>query len=417
MSNLITFILVGLGTGGIYAALASGLVVTYKGTGVINFAARAMGVWSAYVFDETRRSGDLFLPVPVNHRSQLGAEGYGGPALLLYAFVSGVAFAGLVWFLLARPYLRRHPLRSRLALGLAVGGTIPWTIFVARALADRGVYYLPILPSRIHIGVTGLLPAFLISLASAALVGLSVHLLVVHDLIAGHGNVTAVRSLHLHVDEGEVVALLGANGAGKSTTLWTLGGVLPPIAGDVEVLGRTIRGLRPHEVARRGVALVPEHRGLFHHLTAAENLRLRTRRRSRIRLEEVLWYFPALTGLLGRQCGLLSGGEQQMLAVGCALLTDPKLLLLDEMSMGLAPIVVERLLPIVRQVAKERGMGVLLVEQHVRAALDVADRGYVLSHGDVVLEGSAADLGAHAELLEASYLGGDVENIVTSPTP
>ena len=235
--------------------------------------------------------------------------------------------------------------------------------------------------------------------------------LAVNDLTAGHGTVSAVRSLTLRVDSGEVAALLGANGAGKSTTLWTLAGVLPPFSGEIQLLGRSLLHRQPHQIARMGVALVPEHRGLFHSLTVAENLRIRRRRHSTVSLDEVLGHFPALSRLLGRRCGLLSGGEQQMLALGCALFTDPKLLLLDEMSMGLAPLVVQRLLPSVRQLAKERGMGVLLVEQHVGAALDVADRGYVLSQGELVLEGSAEELRQQSELVEASYLGDAVVHV------
>jgi branched-chain amino acid transport system ATP-binding protein len=144
---------------------------------------------------------------------------------------------------------------------------------------------------------------------------------------------------------------------------------------------------------------------LFYKLTVAENLRLRCHRDSTVEVEEVLSYFPALGKLTGRRAGLLSGGEQQMLALAGALVADPKVIMLDEMSLGLAPIIVEQLLPIVRNIADERGMAVLLVEQHVLAALNVADRGYVLAHGNVVAEGTAAELKRDVELLEASYLG------------
>ena len=224
-------------------------------------------------------------------------------------------------------------------------------------------------------------------------------------LIAGYGRAAVVRELDLTVDAGEVVCLLGANGAGKSTTLLTLAGAIPSLGGTAVVLGAEVHGDKAHQVARRGLAIVPEGRGLFYRLTAAENLRLRHHRASTVELGEVLDMFPAVKPLLGRRAGLLSGGEQQMLALAGALLADPKVVMIDEMSLGLAPIIVEQLLPTVRRIADERGMGVLLVEQHVVAALTVADRGYVLAHGQVVAAGPAADLRHDAELLEASYLG------------
>lgn len=223
-------------------------------------------------------------------------------------------------------------------------------------------------------------------------------------LTCGYGNLAVVRDLNLTVSAGEVVCLLGANGAGKSTSLLTIAGALPHLGGSVHVGGKPAPPVA-HVVARRGLALVPEGRGLFYRLTVAENLRLRRHRRSGVSIDNVLGYFPVLSDLMGRRAGLLSGGEQQMLALAGALVADPQVILLDEMSLGLAPIIVERLLPIVRSIADERGMGVLLVEQHIPAALSVADRGYVMAHGSVVAEGSADDLRRDAELLEASYLG------------
>jgi branched-chain amino acid transport system ATP-binding protein len=225
------------------------------------------------------------------------------------------------------------------------------------------------------------------------------------SLTCGYGHVPVVRDLNLTVGEGEVVCLLGANGAGKTTTLLTISGALPIMSGEVDVLGAPVTKARAHEVARRGLGIVPEGRGLFYRLTVADNLRLRRHRKSQVDVDTVVKYFPALRDLMSRRAGLLSGGEQQMLALAGALIADPKVVMLDEMSLGLAPIIVEQLLPTVRQFADERGMAVLLVEQHVLAALKVADRGYVLAHGEVVAEGNSAQLRKDAELLEASYLG------------
>jgi branched-chain amino acid transport system ATP-binding protein len=220
--------------------------------------------------------------------------------------------------------------------------------------------------------------------------------------------VPVVRHLDLRVDEGEVVALLGPNGAGKTTTLLTASGLLTPIAGDVRVFGTSVRGRRPHHIARLGVAHVPEDRSLFFQLTVRENLRLGRAPRAAA-IERALGWFPALEPLMDRRAGLLSGGEQQMLAMARALVGEPKLLMVDEMSMGLAPIIVERLLPVLRQIANDTGAGVLVVEQHVNLVLDVADRAYVLSHGDLALEGDAAHLRANSHLIEQSYLGGNAD--------
>ncbi|MFV0309086.1 MAG: ABC transporter ATP-binding protein [Desertimonas sp.] len=225
------------------------------------------------------------------------------------------------------------------------------------------------------------------------------------DLVAGYGRSPVVRDLNLTVGPSEVVCLLGANGAGKSTTLLTIAGAIPSLAGRVEVLGAAVTSGRAHTVARRGLAIVPEGRGLFYRLSVANNLRLRRHRGSTVTVDEVVDSFPALARLMNRRAGLLSGGEQQMLALAGALIADPKVVMIDEMSLGLAPIIVEQLLPIVRDVADQRGLGVLLVEQHVVAALSIADRGYVLAHGHVVAEGPADQLRHDAEMLEASYLG------------
>jgi len=228
-------------------------------------------------------------------------------------------------------------------------------------------------------------------------------------LSAGYAGLPAVRDLSLHVDPGEVVALLGANGAGKTTTLLAISGILPALAGKIEVLGEAVSARTPYRTARRGLAHVPEDRSLFFGLTVHENLKLGSHdKRS---LDVVLEYFPALKPLLRRRAGLLSGGEQQMLALGRALAAKPRALLVDEMSLGLAPVIVERLLPVLRRIAIETGAGVLFVEQHVRLALEIADRAYVLNHGNLVLESDAADLRGRRDLLEASYLGNIAETV------
>jgi branched-chain amino acid transport system ATP-binding protein len=226
-------------------------------------------------------------------------------------------------------------------------------------------------------------------------------------LVAGHAGVPVVRGLDLVVAPGEVVALLGPNGAGKTTTLRTISGLLPVIGGEVLVLGAPPTSRTPNRVARRGVGHVTEDRSLFFDLTARQNLRLgvRGRRRRTTELARVLALFPELEPLLDRRAGLLSGGQQQMLALARALVGDPRLLLVDEMSLGLAPIVVQRLLPMVRSIAEDTGAGVLLVEQHLAMALDVADRAYVLVHGELAAHGTPAELKADPDLLAGTYFG------------
>jgi branched-chain amino acid transport system ATP-binding protein len=226
----------------------------------------------------------------------------------------------------------------------------------------------------------------------------------IDGLHAGYDGAAVVRNLTLSVAPGEIVALLGANGAGKTTTLRAVSGIVRPMQGSVTIDGQDTRSVSASQIARMGVAHVPEGRGIFYGLTVAEHFKLGPRG-EKLDPEAGYRYFPALSELRDRTAGLLSGGEQQMLAVARALLRRPRLLLLDELSLGLAPVIVERLLPVVREYASEEGCAVVLVEQHVGLALGVADRAYVLSHGRVALHRPAAELRGNHELLLQSYLG------------
>ena len=213
----------------------------------------------------------------------------------------------------------------------------------------------------------------------------------------GYGAVSVVTDLSLTVGRGEVVALLGVNGAGKTTTVRALAGDLKHSAGEIWLNGR-LTTAPLHQRARQGLRFITEERSVFMGLTTADNLRLGGQRR-----ERCLELFPELTRLLERKAGLLSGGEQQMLTLARALGGDPVVLLADELSLGLAPLVFERLLHAIRGAA-DRGTGVLLVEQHVRDALEVADRAYVLSRGRVVLTGTSSELMDRIEEIERTYL-------------
>ncbi|WP_134325360.1 ABC transporter ATP-binding protein [Cumulibacter soli] len=230
-------------------------------------------------------------------------------------------------------------------------------------------------------------------------------LLRAESLTAGYAGAPAVRDVNLEVRPGEVVAVLGPNGAGKTTTLLSLVGLLPLMSGSVTALGHPVLPNKSHLLARRGGLLVPDDRGLFPSLSVQAHLRLARSTPDLAREQEVLDRFPALADLRGRPAGLLSGGEQQMLTIAKALVAAPKLLLIDEMSLGLAPKIIQELLPLIRDLAKEEGIGVVLVEQHIDLVLQVADKGLILNHSHVVLEGPATDLRARRADVEAAYFG------------
>jgi branched-chain amino acid transport system ATP-binding protein len=227
-------------------------------------------------------------------------------------------------------------------------------------------------------------------------------------LSCGYDSVAVVRELDITVEPGEVVALLGPNGAGKTTSLLTLSGALAPLAGEVYWNGRPTTSPL-YRRARKGLAFVTEERSVFMRLSARDNLRA-----GRVSPHEAIALFPELAPRLDVQAGLLSGGEQQMLTLARALARKPALLLVDELSMGLAPMMVQRLLRAVRDAANE-GVGTLLVEQHIHMALQVADRAYVMRRGTIELAGTAADLSARAGAIEAAYLTGPLE--AGEPTP
>jgi branched-chain amino acid transport system ATP-binding protein len=221
------------------------------------------------------------------------------------------------------------------------------------------------------------------------------------DTFYGLGHI--LHGLSLAVAEGEVVALLGRNGAGKTTTLRSVTGLTPPRSGEIRYKGRNIAGLPAHRISRMGVALVPETRGIFSYLTARENLAIAARRGSRWQMGAVLERFPALRERLESKGRLLSGGEQEMLAIARALMTGPELLLLDEPSQGLAPLVVNAVMDTIRELKSQR-VSMLLVEQNAEMALQLADRVYVIDHGTVVFEGTPAVLRADQKIT-ATYLG------------
>lgn len=217
---------------------------------------------------------------------------------------------------------------------------------------------------------------------------------------AGYGGLAAIRDVTLEVRPGEVVALLGANGAGKTTTILTLCGELQPMSGEVSFLGSPTQSSLTQR-ARSGLTLVTEEKSVFMSLTTAENLRL-----GQGDPERALALFPMLRDHLKRKAGLLSGGQQQILTLARALASNPKVLLADELTVGLAPVIVRQLLDVVRRCADEQHVGVLLVEQHVRSAIEIADRVYVLQRGRVVLCGPAVEMRGRIGEIEQSYLAG-----------
>ncbi|CAL96350.1 ABC transporter ATP-binding protein [Azoarcus olearius] len=233
-------------------------------------------------------------------------------------------------------------------------------------------------------------------------------LLQVQGLQIAYGGIQAVKGIDFELYAGELVCLIGANGAGKTTTLNAIAGVLPTTGGDILYAGERINPVPAHKRLRRGIALVPEGRGIFTRLTVEENLRMgaytrRDRDGIEADLEKVYAMLPRVKERLPQVAGTLSGGEQQMVAIGRALLSRPRLLLLDEPSMGLAPLVVEKIFEVVQSVAKE-GVTILLVEQNANLALEFAQRGYVMESGKVTLTGSGSELLANPKV-RAAYLG------------
>ena len=234
-------------------------------------------------------------------------------------------------------------------------------------------------------------------------------MLEINDLKVSYGAIQALRGINLTLTEGEIVALIGGNGAGKSTTLVTISGLIRPLSGEIRFLNEEITSIAPQDIVSRGVIHVPEGRRIFSSLTVEENLEMgaylqKDKAAKQRDLEEVFNRFPRLKERRKQAGGTLSGGEQQMLAIARAMMAHPKLLLLDEPSMGLSPVLVEQIFDIIQSI-NEQGTSVLLVEQNAQMALSIADRGYVLETGKIVLSGAASDL-LHDPLVIEAYLGG-----------
>jgi len=234
-------------------------------------------------------------------------------------------------------------------------------------------------------------------------------LLEVKDLSVAYGKIVAVKGISFNVDKGEIVTLIGSNGAGKSTTLRTISGLLAPKSGTITFKGEQISGMQGHDVVKKGITQSPEGRRIFPRMTVSENLDLGAFLRNdkseiAADFDRVLELFPRLRERLTQKAGTMSGGEQQMLAVARAMMGRPELLLLDEPSMGLAPVLVELIFETIVKI-REQGTTILLVEQNALAALDVADRAYVLESGTVKMSGNASELASNDEVTKA-YLGG-----------
>ncbi len=231
------------------------------------------------------------------------------------------------------------------------------------------------------------------------------------DIESYYGRVQALRKVTLHVGVQSVVTILGANGAGKSTTLKTISGLVHPSAGEITYGGASIRKIPPYKIVAMGICHVPEGRDIFMGLTVRENLRMgaftrKDTRETKRNLERVHAVFPVLKERTGQQAGTLSGGEQQMLAIARGLMSSPKLMLLDEPSLGLAPLLVDEIFNIIKQINKE-GVAILLVEQNANMALGIAQYGYVMETGEIALHGNAEDLATNDHVRRV-YLGGDV---------
>ena len=227
------------------------------------------------------------------------------------------------------------------------------------------------------------------------------------SLVGGYGKIVGFRNLDLVLEPKQVLAVLGPNGAGKTTLMMTLAGLLPRLSGDVLLEGNPLPSGKPEVANQAGVVLVPDNRALFTTLTVRENIEI-ARLPGEKSIDHVLDLFPALVKRINIKAAALSGGEQQMLAMARGIIQRPKVFLIDEMSMGLAPIIVESLLPVVRHIADENGAAVVLVEQHIGLALEVADRAMVLVHGEMSLSGDADQFRKDPSLLESAYLGTNV---------
>jgi branched-chain amino acid transport system ATP-binding protein len=228
-------------------------------------------------------------------------------------------------------------------------------------------------------------------------------------LRVNYGAINALDDVSVHIEAGEIVSVIGANGAGKSTLLKTLTGIVKPVSGAIEVEGAAIQGMRPDKIVRLGITMVPEGRRIFPDLTVKENLELggytlRTGELKRGLFDLALATFPRLKERLKQHAGTLSGGEQQMLAMGRALMGNPRLLLLDEPSMGLSPIITREIFSLIRLINSEKGISIILVEQNAHMALEHSQRTYVLENGRIVMEGSSMEIKCNRNVIEA-YLG------------